>query len=367
VPWGERLGGAEAYLDTFLRSVDQARIDCDVIFLEDGAWPSELMSAGIRTSVVASGRLRQPLAVTRTIVALRRHIQRTRPAVMVNWIAKAQIYGGMAAAWSRRPAPRVVWWQHGVPQGHWMDRVATLIPANLVGCCSNAVAAAQGRMRPVRRREVVWPGIDPELPATDQAPTRQALGIEADARVVAIVGRLQPWKNQDQVIRAVARLRKTGSKVHLLVVGGDAHDLSPRYPAELRRLASEIGVASAVTFTGQVADARPYYRIMDVVVNASRPEPFGIVILEAMAAGVPVVAVDDGGPREILDNGAAGVLVASESERDLAAGIARLMDDDALRARLSEVGRRRIATVFSAARMTRQLEDLFISLANGRT
>ena len=90
--------------------------------------------------------------------------------------------------------------------------------------------------------------------------------------------------------------------MHTVIVGGDAYGLSPEYARSLPGVVATRASSDAVTMTGQVPDAGPYIEQMDILVNASDPEPFGIVLLEAMARGVPVVAVDSGGPPEIIED-----------------------------------------------------------------
>ena len=200
-----------------------------------------------------------------------------------------------------------MWWQHMIPHGHRMDRVATLMPAAAIGCWSHASQKAQREMRPGRPTFVVNPGIVP--PDHDEQggeALRQSLGIDAGRLVVGIVGRLQAWKGQDKFLEAIAELRNRRRDVHGLIVGGDAFGRSPEYAASLARLVSELELDEFVTMTGQVPDAAPYVQLMDVAVNASDEEPFGIVLIEAMAAGVPVVAVANGGPLDIIDTGVTG-------------------------------------------------------------
>ena len=129
-----------------------------------------------------------------------------------------------------------------------------------------------------------------------------------------------------------------------------------------RRLVS----TNSVTFTGQVPDARPYYAVMDAAINASAVEPFGIVILEAMWAGVPVVAVDAAGPREIMEGEAGGLRLKSPTDAEIADAIARVLSDDKLRHRLIESGGKRVRSTFSVDRMATEMERLLRSAAEGR-
>jgi glycosyltransferase involved in cell wall biosynthesis len=352
LPWGRRLGGAEEMVWMLLRHRDRSRLEPRVIFLEPGPFEREVASEGIATHVVDAGRLRQAGAFVRATQAVRRIVDGERADVLVNWSPKTQLYGSSTA----RPT---VWWQHGVPNGHWLDRVATALPARAVGCSSHASAAAQDRLRPRRETFVVHPGI--ELPTSREAGDRRAvlaeLGIPTDRLVVGIVGRLQPWKGQHHFLRALALLVADGLPVHGLVVGGDAYELSPAYAASLRGLIHELGVESAVTMTGQVADASRLIAGMDALVNASDPEPFGIVLLEAMGRGVPTVAVGSAGPSEIVEDERSGLLLPAAEPRLIAHAVRRIAEEPELAARLRDRGRERVATSFSAEAMAGRFQD----------
>ena len=108
VPWGERLGGAEAMLWSFLNSVDRNRVDPSVVFFEDGGFRSDVASLGIRTGVLQTGRLREIRRFGRSVRSLAALMRREQPDVILNWVAKAQRYGSVAAAMPRMSS-RVVW------------------------------------------------------------------------------------------------------------------------------------------------------------------------------------------------------------------------------------------------------------------
>ena len=354
-PWGEALGGAETMLLTILRQSRAAGCKYLVVFLEDGPFVEQARRAGAETRVIAGRRLRDPRAFTRTALDLRRLIVSERPSVALAWSAKMHLYLATALTGMRHGRrPTVVWWQHGVPQGHWLDRLATGLPTDAVGCSSRASAEAQQRLRPARRTFVVHPGID-----DPQVASRPDLGLPPGALVVGIVGRLQPWKGQDRFLQAIAHLRESWPQVHGLVVGGDAYGLSPEYARSLDQLRRNLKLDGAVRMVGQVADALPYVACMDVLVNASEEEPFGIVLIEAMALAVPVVAVARGGPVEIVD-AQAGRLVTSGSARDLARGIEEVLAD---RARYAAGSRATFVEKFRAEAMGRHLGEQLRNVA----
>jgi glycosyltransferase involved in cell wall biosynthesis len=359
-PLAERLGGAENMLWTLLRHLDRQRIQPFVVFFEDGSLRDEVAELGIPTAVVRTGRLRQLWRVPVAIGVLASVLRRERPDIVLNWMAKSQLYGSPAAFLSGFGA-RVVWWQHGISHRNWMDRLATLLPARAVACSSRAAASAQQRLRPRRKTLVVHPGI--ELPPATEADARAGLNIPENRFVIGIVGRLQPDKRQDRVIQALKILRLRGRAVHGLIVGGNAWNLAPAYESHLHALVRELGLAAEVTFTGQVADAMPLIASLDALVNASVTEGCPLVLLEAMALGTPVLATaDSGGPAEVIEPNRSGLLSPSSDPVKLADELDRLITSSALRRRLAEGGRERFLEAFTADRMARAFERSFEEL-----
>ena len=351
-PW-ERLGGAEAMLQGILE--DGGEHELEVVFFEPGSWPEELQAAGLWVSVIHAGRLRQLHRWVATVIRLARIFRARQPDVILNWSAKTHLYGSPAAVLAGM-TDRVVWWQQAIPERTWLDGAATLLPAAAIGCYSQASVRAQARLFPRRPTFAVAAGSPPPDPASVPA----SIDLPEDVPIVGLVGRLQPWKGQDQLLRAQAILRDRGRNMHAVIVGGDSYGLSPEYAASLQPLADELGIAGAVTMTGEVPDAGPYIERMDVLVNASDPEPFGIVILEGMARGVAVVAVNSGGPAEFVEDGRTGVLARSGHPDALADALELLLASPELRAQVASAGKQRYAERYTTAAMR---ERFFARLA----
>jgi glycosyltransferase involved in cell wall biosynthesis len=357
VPWGEALGGAEVMLLSLLAHLDRARIQPSVIFLQAGPFEREVSALDVDTRSLSGGRLRQIGHFRRTTGDLARLLDDLRPDIVCAWAPKAHLYTAVATRRRRgSTASTTLWWQHGIPDGGWLDRVATALPAGAIGCSSSASAAAQHRLRPRRTTLVVHPGVE-ETGGESRAALHSQLAIPPDRLVVGIVGRLQPWKNQHRVLEAVALLRSEGLPVHALVVGGSAYGLSPEYARRIDATVARFDLLRAVTMTGHVPDARRFIPAADVVINASEGEPFGIVLIEAMAAGLPVVAVARGGPTEIIEHDRSGLLVDSSAPIHLAGALRRLASDAELRHRLGAGGHRRFAERFTAAHMAGRFAD----------
>jgi glycosyltransferase involved in cell wall biosynthesis len=346
IPWATLAGGAESMLGSILDGAAEGPFEFELVFFEDGPWARELADAGFAVTVLEVGRLRQPHRFIGAVRRLAAIMRARRPALILNWSAKTQLYGSCAALLAGMPS-RVMWWQHSIPDGGAVDRLATALPARAILCYSEAAARAQRRLRPARETFPIAAGS--AVPAAAGEPA--AIELPAGVPVVGIVGRLEPWKGQDRLLRAQALLRARGSELHCLIVGGDAWELSPDYAASLPRLVAELGLEGHVTMTGQVPDAGPYMERMDVLVNASDPEPFGIVLLEGMARGVAVLAVDSGGPSEFIANMQTGVLAPSGEPGALADALETLVGSPELRARLAAAGRESFLRDYTDAAM----------------
>jgi glycosyltransferase involved in cell wall biosynthesis len=366
MPIAEQRGGAELSLLDLLRAGRNLEVTLVVVFLEDGPMAAEAAGLGVETRVVAAGRLRQPHRYVAAAFRIARILRRQRADLVCGWMAKAHLYSGPAAMLARVPA---LWCQLGVPSAHdRLDRIATRIPARGVLPCSRAAAAAQGRLKPGRPTLVVYPGVDlarfdaGRLPERDEA--RDRLGLPSDRPIAGIVGRLQRWKGMHVLIEAMPRVLERRRDALCLVIGGE-HRLEPEYPAFLRRRIAELGLEDHVRLVGFQADVVAWMQAMDVVVHASEEEPFGLVVLEAMALGKPVVASDEAGPTEIITPEVDGLLSPHDDPDALADAILRLFDDHALASRLGVAARSR-AQDFSTDSFARSFVDAAVALAGAR-
>ena len=154
-------------------------------------------------------------------------------------------------------------------------------------------------------------------------PAREALGLSVDGFIVGNVGRLHPDKDQSTLIRGFAKALPGLPADSQLVIMGKG-----RLEQSLKALAAELGIEGQVLFLGQVPDARRYFRAFDVFALSSDHEPFGMVLLEAMAAGVPLLATACGGAKEVVEG--VGILFPLGDAEHLAQGLQHLaqLDDE---------------------------------------
>ena len=367
------LGGAEIALCRLLAALDRTRFEPIVCLFEDGPLTRRLRAAGVEVHVlgldpdllavrkaeVGPGRLLRPgqlLSAVRHARAVARFMRLHDVDLVHTNSLKAHVVGAIAARLAGRP---LVW--------HLHTRVATdYLPAFAVACLrlaarwvpDHVVANSRATLATVRpppgRGTVVYPGV----PADGSA----APAVAPAGMTVGLVGVLSHFKGQDVFLRAAALLRPRFPDARFLVVGSALFE-ERAYEADLHRLAAELGLTDALEFTGFRSDAAALMRDLTVVVHASRtPEPFGQVLIEAMAAARPVVATAGGGVAEVVVDGVTGLLVPPEDPAALAAAIAALLSDPARAAAMGTAGRARAAARFDIRRTAARIQRVYAGL-----
>jgi glycosyltransferase involved in cell wall biosynthesis len=363
MPLATQRGGAELLLEHFLRA---NRRDPQVMyvlaFLEEGAMAEEAKALGYRVRTFAAGRLRQPQRYIGTVLALAAWFRRERVRLVMSWMSKAHLYAAPAANLARVPA---VWWQHDIPDAHWLYRCATYLPARAVFCPSRATQQGQQALPPPRPTRVIYPAVDLERFNPEHLPTpaeaRLHLGLPAQQPLIGIAARLQRAKGVHVFLKAAARVVHVYPGVKFIVLGSP-HFSEPDYPTELVEQARRAGISGRVLFAGYQRDIPLWMQALDVVVNASiKPEPFGMTIIEAMALGKAVIAPRQGGPLEIINEEKDGLLVEPGDAAALASSLLYLIKHADDRRVLGEAGRRqaqRFGGDHFAAELARHLAEV---------
>jgi glycosyltransferase involved in cell wall biosynthesis len=279
-----------------------------------------------------------------------------RPDVVHTNSLKAAYYGGLAARIVRIPVVSHV--HDRLADDYLPERAARLtrrvlraVPRAVV-VPSQTVGATLGRPAEVIPNAV--------LPPRSMGPTGSARPL-----TIGMIGRIAPWKGQHVFVDAFAQAFPDGderaSVVGAPVFGSDEE----RYLDELHERAVAHGLNGRLRFEDFAHDVEPVLAGLDVLVHASVvPEPFGLVVLEGMAAGVPVVAAAAGGPAEIVTHGVDGLLYPPGDAEALAQTLRMLASDPALRLRLGDAARRR-ASEFAPEAVADRMCALYDEVLNG--
>ena len=215
---------------------------------------------------------------------------------------------------------------------------------------------------PKERLHVIPQGIETERLTTgkpDKAAARARLGLPADAIVIGLVGRLDPKKGQDIAIEALAQLRQSGREPHLLLVGDQSFAEGDTYTTLVHELVDRHHLHDLVHFVPHIDEVEYAYAALDIFVLASKSECYGMVTLEAMVSGLPVIGTNDGGTVSIIDPGRNGLMVEPRNVAELVSALTTLLDDPALRARLGAAAHEEAIVKYSHVRQCELWENLF--------
>lgn len=365
------MSGAELVL----RDVVRPWAGSTAFLFEGGPLADALRNAGLTIRLARRGadltRLRRDVSPLRALPVLGRlaglalELGRAARACDVVY-ANSQKAFLLAALPARLVGRPLVWHLHDILDGAHFGRAQRAVQARLANACAARVvvpsrAAAEAFVQAGGRRDrvtVVPNGLDLILDPRPAADLRAELGLPSGP-LVGVFSRLAPWKGQDVVIEALALV--PGLRC---VVVGSALFGEDAYAARLRELAAARGLTDRVLFLGQRDDVPRLMQAVDAVVHPSvDPEPFGRTLVEAMLAGVPVVATDAGASAEILEGGALGTLVPPRRPDRIAAALTAILahpDDLAARTRRA---RERALTRYGAARMQDDLATLIRQVA----
>ena len=272
-------------------------------------------------------------------------------------------------AWSGPKGTPVVWHIHDYVgsrrlMGRLLRRFSKRCAAAIVN--SRSVEADLNTLMPRVKKTVIYNAIDLERfsPAGERLDLDRACGLPAPSAAtvrVGLVGTFARWKGHKVFLRALSQL-PPGVPVRGYIVGGPIYQTSGSQWTleELKQEAEQLGLTGKVGFTGILDDPAAAIRSLDIVVHAStQPEPFGMVIVEAMGCGKAVIVSQAGGALELIEEGQTALGHPPGDVHALATEIERLALDEPLRARLGAAGRAEAARRFEGRRLARELTGLY--------
>lgn len=392
-PSGE-LGGAETALLDMLAAVREARPDWSLALVSSAPGPllerarqlgipsrsfmfptslAGLGEWGTRQSTIGSIRLAAALSAAalptlRYGSRLRRHLSELAPDIVHTNGLKMHLLGARTCP----GGASLLWHMHDFPDRRPLT--AALLSWHRARC---AAVLANSSSVATQTRGVLGPGVPihilhnsvdlerfhPEGPRLDLDALAGLAPLPSGGIRIGLIGTFARWKGHDVFLEALARFRDNDS-VRGYVIGDAIYETAASQfsQQELRAIAAAKGLGDTVGFTGRVDDVPAALRALDIVVHASvEPEPFGLVIAEAMACARPIVVSRAGGAVEIAESGA--LFHSPGNAGELADCLTQLIDDSALRARLGSAGRNAAVRVFGRRRLSDTLIPIYEAIA----
>jgi len=370
------FGGAQRVLEAVLNSLVD---DCDLVvaFPEHGPFSAALREKGIETRTFPLGTYRPGrksykdmaiFAVRSLFCALKlAAVIRTKRIALVYINGPRCLPAGTLAAWlAGRPS---LFHLHLILTRKSEIFLVTQLARRVSKIVACSRAAAESLLNADRRlaskTEILY---NPVLDRFDPVPVPLDItpGAATDHVTLGIVGRISEAKGQRLLLNAVRRLRpELQNKTRIIIAGAPApgcpEDL--RYAHGLEESARQYGLREKILWVGHQRDLAPYYALMDVLVHPSSGEALGLVILEALQRGIPVIASRTGGIPEIIRDGSNGLLISPKDEDSLVRGLERFIDDQSLRERLRAGARAGLDDRFSLKTFAPAMRNLVCQLS----
>ncbi len=356
---GPGLGGGEVYLLNLIRGCIAAGMRADLVCERDGRLAEEARLLGVSVVPQHFG----PARVQAVASAVRRHVRESEPSIVHSGGVMSDLVAARAVQGLPIPLVNTVHVEVGAASMDGASYAGVALRrllqryswkhADRIIAVSHAVARSVERLGvETERVSVVHNGIDVSaVRGLARIETKLTTALPAAGLLVGCVARLEPVKGVADLVRAAGLLASERPDVSFVVVGGGSQE------ALLMSLARDLGVADRIVFTGSVVPSAGILSRCDVAVVPSLSEGLGLVALEAMALGIPVVATRVGGLPEVVEDGVTGRLVPPNDPRAIAGAVAPLLEDPQRRAAMGAAGLERVEREFSVDLMVaRHLE-----------
>lgn len=377
------MGGVQFSTLYLAQQLDRTRWIPIVVCPEDGELPRACRDAGVEvhvlehaglrsTSVRIGSTMRVPnpaawgwngYAVGAAARKLRHFLAQSRPALVVTKGLSAHFFGGLAA---RKLGIPCVWHaQDFISERSFgiyrraFGQVARWLPQQII---ADGTSIAEQLPRSLQSRiTVIHNGVDTNIfhPELDGAAVRRELGIPDNHLVVGHMGRVTPWKGQHYLIEAFARIADRNPKVTLLLVGAPVFD-NNSYQRRLLSMAARFGLNGSIKFAGYRHDTARVLAAMDVFAFTSlEKDTSPLALLSAMSCGLPIVAFDIAGVRELMANEDQFHLAPVTDIAALGEALSEVLSDQSLRQRLGAAARQQAMTEFNLDKYAKRIEQVF--------
>jgi len=362
-----RADGVYAHLKMIFRNYDKSKFEHCLIFHGGEKIERELIAMGIKVFVSSSLNKKVPL---KAFIDIIRIIKENNIDIIHTHLNKSYVIGGMANIFLRR---KFIYNYHGLflansPYYNFMELIIYRICHLLIyffGVVNTAIVPSE-RSRQLLMKEtklfpepvVYYNGFDTndETKNLNTELYNRLKIIKEEKTVIAVIGRLEIDKQINKAIKVFRNVFNNENKVHLLIFGDGK--LEP----ELRRLIDELNVTDNIEIQGFVEEIKNYYGLFDIIFFTSRWEGMPLVIWEAMAKGIPVIAPDVGGFKEILELNNCGLIYEPGNIKEAEEKLLRLIIDPQFRNELGENGMRSVNQKYNSQSFIKHIENIYINM-----
>jgi len=357
-------GGAEKNLFDIVTGLDKEKFECIVMSMQSGDMLDQVRESGIEAYDLNIKRIYSPIAIFKEI-KLYFFLRKRKINILVTYHESSDFIGalvgkmaGVKLISSRRDMGFRLNKRHISIYKHinkLFDKIITV---------SDAVKQIiyERENVPLEKMITIYNGVDIERFQIDVDINKykQELGIPLDSKVIGTVGNIRHIKGTDIFIGSIPGIVKKFDNVYFLIVG--KYEQADIYYQQLKQQIEKNNISDRVIFTGKRIDIPELLQIMDVVVFPSRSEGFSNAIIEAMAAGKPVIATDVGGNKEVINSGKDGIITPDCNLTMIESAIKLLLSDEDMNKHIRENVKNKIINYFSLKKMNKNVEKLYAEI-----
>lgn len=362
------IGGMEKLLYDLVEKMDKQLVSSTICCLDNklGYFGEELRRLGYPVYTLQ----RKPGIDWTLIRELMAVIQQENVDVIHAQQYSPFFYAAMTSLYSKlprsKPFPKLMYTVHGIAYPH-QKRMKRMVANPLLNRFVQEIITISNDTKsklamyenfPIQRIRVIYNGIDFNRfsQKIDPAAKKQSLGVSSDCKVIGVVARLDPIKNHAMLLRAFQKIMQKMPETELFIVGNGPEE------KPLKALAQSLNIMEKTHFLGMRNDVSELLHIFNVSVLPSFSEGMSVTLLEAMGAGVPVVATNVGGNPEVVIDQETGYLVPNDNEQEMTATLLRLLQDPETCQRIGNAGKQRAYARFTLEKMVQAYTDLYLKL-----
>jgi glycosyltransferase involved in cell wall biosynthesis len=353
-------GGGQISLLTLLSQLDRDSFRPILLGpLSDEGFASRVEELNILVEVSPFSTLKSLnfIAIFKSLLKVFRVAKREKVDIIHANTSRAMWYGGIVGGLLQIP---VIWHVRIAESDGFIDRILSWFSTRVVAI-SKFVAGKRFPWLSQDRLAVIYNGVDLR-PFNEAKPTlRRELRLVGDDLLVGIVAQLQPKKGIEDFLTIASKIPKKHLKARFVIVGTDL--TGGGYSSRLKEISRRLGLVGKVFFIGFRKDIPAIIKSLDLFVYTAIGEPFGRVIIEAMAGFVPVVAYSSGAMPEIITDGEEGILLSPGDTRMMAAAVSSLLNEKRRREEMGKKGRVKVEKMFSNERHGREIEKLYRAIS----
>ncbi|MBN1622153.1 MAG: glycosyltransferase family 4 protein [Endomicrobiales bacterium] len=365
-----KIGGGERNLLDLVSNLDRDKFAPVVICPEEGPLTEELNKKGIQVIITKFGIAKKvfgfiPVISISTISTFYNIIKNEKIDLINSNSYQGVLFTGIPAKLCKIP---LVWTMHMWRLGSGIQGILINYFVSKVIAVSNAVKNYFIANSPVpeSKIETVFLGIDTKkyTKLNKRSDIRNEFAVKDNGPLIAIVGRFQAIKGHIYFFEAAKLIKKEVPEIKFMVVGERIFDRKDDkdYPGQIKQIISDFGLENDVIFTGYRTDIPDILSAIDVLVMSSLKETFGLVLLEAMAANIPVVSTRCGGPEDIIEDSASGFLVKNMDPLSISNAVIKVLKNKQLRDEITNNAKNRVEQLFSINTQARKYESIYSSI-----